>query len=49
MSSMYSALVYFEPLKEAGSALNVALSVLPELPTMNAPSAAPPIISSSSG
>ena len=38
---MYRAFVYLEPLMHAGSAPSVALSVLAELPTTNAPNAAP--------
>src|SRR5450432_172501 len=49
MSSMYNSLLYLDPLRHDGSAASVAFTLLPELPTMNAPNAAPPIISSSSG
>src|SRR5688572_13496797 len=49
MSSMYSFLLYLLPLRRPGSAASVALSDLPLLPTMNAPSAAPPMMSSSIG
>ena len=49
ISSMYSALSYLPPLKHEGSAVSVALIALVELPTTNAPAAAPPIISSSTG
>src|SRR5450432_3412483 len=48
-NSMYSALVYFEPLRQLGSTASVDLITLPELPTKNAPMAAPPIMMSSTG
>jgi hypothetical protein len=47
--SMYSSLVWREPLNKVGIACIVALIDLPLLPTKKAPTAAPPIISSSSG
>src|SRR5450432_906869 len=46
---MYSVLSYLDPLRHAGSAASVDLTHLAEVPTMNAPSAPPPIISSSTG
>jgi hypothetical protein len=41
--------VYFDPWNSDGTAFKVALMVFIEFPTTNAPSAAPPIISNSSG
>ncbi len=49
MSSMYSAFVYLEPCNRVGRTFSVDLIVLLGLPITNAPSAAPPMIRSSSG
>jgi hypothetical protein len=46
---MYVSLVYDEPLSVLGSAFSVALIAFELLPTMKAPTAAPPIMSSSIG
>src|SRR5450830_1392355 len=47
--SMYSSLVWREPLNRLGSAPRVALMALPLLPTKKAPTAPPKIMTSSSG